>query len=128
MATAFPGVVKVRWKLALTAVQGSAVVAEREMVVRGEVGDGAVLQKLRFVSGVVVFAAGRRKWRRHDGARRRRWLMEMTARMEEDGGGARSCWTREEDGVAVRGGRKRCDGEVRRCGGGCHGGGRREEN
>jgi len=26
--------------------------------------------------------------------------------MEEDGGGARSYWTREEDGVAVRGGRK----------------------
>ena len=37
------------------------------------------------------------------------WLMEMTTRMEEDGGGARSCWTREEDGVAVRGAEKvRC--------------------
>ena len=35
-----------------------------------------------------------------------RWLSETAARMEEDGGGARSCWTREEDGVAVRGAEK----------------------
>ncbi|QCD81388.1 hypothetical protein DEO72_LG2g1713 [Vigna unguiculata] len=35
-----------------------------------------------------------------------RWLSETAARMEEDGGGAQSYWTREEDGVAVHGGRK----------------------
>ena len=112
MATAFPGVVKVRWKLALTAVQGSAVVAEREMVVRGEVGDGAVLQKLRFVSGVVVFAAGRRKWRCDDGARRRRWCGGPAG----DGGVlVRSRWLRKWSARSVV--------ELRRVDGGrrCHG-------
>ncbi|QCD89870.1 hypothetical protein DEO72_LG4g820 [Vigna unguiculata] len=43
------------------------------------------------------------------------WLMEMTMRMEEDGGGARSCWTREEDSVAVRGGRNCCSSVWRWC-------------
>ena len=35
--------------------------------------------------------------------------------MEEDDGGARSCWTREEDGVAVRGGRNCCSSVWRWC-------------
>ncbi|QCD93155.1 hypothetical protein DEO72_LG5g1226 [Vigna unguiculata] len=102
-----------RWKLVAAAASHS----RRGGAVLSILAARTVAETL-LVTVVSVLVLLRERWRKKLGTRgggKNGGALPWLSRCGEDGG-ARSCWAREEDGVAVRGGR-RGDG-----GGGCHGG------